>query len=174
MLMMSAGMLHRAAARDHALLARLQLSPDASELRRAAWALVTHAGGAITTLLVSLAPLWFENPMRDGARRSAVLLVASHLLVQLVKRTVSRPRPDIAHAAVKVPDRFSFPSGHAAAAASVALGYSSAYPFLAVPLLCAGAIVGASRVVLGVHFPADVLAGQLLALVTAAAAAPLL
>ena len=172
--MMNAGLLHRAAARDHALLSRLQLSPDASELRRASWAFVTHAGGAVATLLVSLAPLWFENPLRDGARRSVILLVASHLLVQLIKRRVSRPRPAMAAAAVKVPDRFSFPSGHAAAAASVALGYASAFPFLAIPLLFAGAIVGASRVVLGVHFPADVLAGQLLALVTAAAAAPLL
>lgn len=172
--MMGAGLLHRAAARDHALLTRLQLSPDASGLRRASWAIVTHAGGAVATLLVSLVPLLFESPLRDGARRSAILLVVSHLLVQLVKRRVNRPRPDVASAVVKVPDQFSFPSGHAAAAASVVLGYSSAFPFLAFPLLCAGAIVGASRVVLGVHFPADVLAGQLLALVTAAVAAPLL
>ena len=172
--MISARMLHRVAARDHALLTRLQLSPDASALYRLFWAFVTHAGGAVATLSVSLAPLWFENPLRDGARRSAILLVVSHLLVQLIKRTVSRPRPNGVHATVKVPDQFSFPSGHAAAAASVALGYASAFPFLAVPLFCAGAIVGASRVVLGVHFPADVLAGQLLALATAVAAAPLL
>jgi undecaprenyl-diphosphatase len=172
---MSAGILERAAARDLALLMRIQLSPDASDLERVAWSLVTHAGGAVATLAVSIGPLLVESPLRDGARRAAVFLVVSHVLVQLIKRTVSRERPHFTHApTVKIPDRFSFPSGHAAAAASVAIGYASVHPFLAVPLLVAGALVGASRVVLGVHFPADVLAGQVIALVTAVAAAPLL
>ena len=53
-------------------------------------------------------------------------VVLSHLLVQLVKRTVARARPARTcglSAVVREPDRFSFPSGHATAASSVALGY---------------------------------------------------
>lgn len=172
---MSARILHRAAARDEALLVRWQLSPEASDLKRLAWSILTHSGGATMTLLLSLGPLWVETPLRDGARRSAVILVVSHLLVQLLKRTVSRPRPPLENGPlVKVPDKFSFPSGHAAAAVSVAIGYSSAFPFLAIPILAVSVLVGVSRVVLGVHFPADVFAGQAIALVTAAAVAPLI
>lgn len=168
--MVTAGFLHRVTARDRALLERMSLGPDASVIKRAAWSVVTHSGGACATLLASLAPLWFDSPLRDGARRATILLVVSHIVVQLVKRTVSRPRPVTGdNRGVRVPDRFSFPSGHAAAALSVALGYAGTHPDLAAPLVALAGIVGASRVVLGVHFPADVLAGQLIAVVTAAA-----
>jgi undecaprenyl-diphosphatase len=51
---------------------------------------------------------------------------------------------------------------------SVALGYGVVFPALAVPLLVLALLVGFSRVRLGVHFPGDVLAGQSLALGTAA------
>jgi undecaprenyl-diphosphatase len=67
------------------------------------------------------------------------------------------------------PDRFSFPSGHAAAAMSVAMGYAMVFPNLAVPLVLLAAAVGASRVYLGVHYPGDVLVGQLLALMVGVA-----
>ncbi len=166
---------HRVAARDQALLERMQLSADASVVSRALWLMITHAGGAVVTLVASLAPLWLDGSVRDGARRSVVLLVASHALVQLVKRTVSRPRPAAGERPfLRAPDRFSFPSGHAAAALSVAIGYASVSPHLSAPLLGFAAIVGASRIVLGVHFPADVLAGQAIAIMTAIGVAPLL
>lgn len=162
-------LVRRVAVRDLALLLRLQLSPEASRLRRRAWCAVTHAGGASVTLTLSLAPLFSSTGfLREAAERSLTLLVVSHLLVQLLKRTVSRPRPVVRVAdLVRIPDRYSFPSGHAAAAASVALAYASAFPAFAPLILATAMIVGMSRVVLGVHFPADVIAGQLVTTVTA-------
>ena len=66
------------------------------------------------------------------------------------------------------PDRFSFPSGHAAAAMSIAFGFSIVMPQLTVLLVSAAVFIGASRVFVALHFPGDVLAGQMLALVTGA------
>lgn len=88
----------------------------------------------------------------------------------MVKRTVSRPRPSRREgwaALAKEPDKFSFPSGHSAAAMAVAFGYSMAFPALALPLIALAVLVGASRVFLGVHYPGDVVIGQLLAIGTA-------
>lgn len=67
------------------------------------------------------------------------------------------------------PDRFSFPSGHAAAAMSVALGYAAVFPAIAPWFAALAVLVGYSRVALAVHYPGDVLAGQGLAVLTALA-----
>ena len=56
-------------------------------------------------------------------------------------------------------DEFSFPSGHtlhAVAFSAVALAY---YPWLAWALVPLCAMIAGSRVVLGLHYPSDVLAG---------------
>ncbi len=174
-LTMAGSLVHRVAARDRALFDRLCLDANARHLVRIAWSIATQVGGAAVTMLASVIPLFAEGSLRVGARRATILLVVSHMLVQLVKRTVDRPRPVFPDGrTVRAPDRFSFPSGHAAAALSVAIGYASVHPGLAVPLLLVAWTAGVSRVVLGVHFPADVVAGQALAVLTAVAVAPIL
>ena len=60
------------------------------------------------------------------------------------------------------PDRFSFPSGHTITAFAVAVSLSSFYPGLLIGLLfCAGSIA-LWRILLGMHFLSDVIAGALL------------
>ncbi|MBV9880823.1 MAG: phosphatase PAP2 family protein [Gemmatirosa sp.] len=156
---------------DRALLTRMSASARShAELR--AWRAVTHAGGSVATVLACGVPLLVGAALPNAfALRLGGLVTAtvvgSHLAVQVVKRTVGRPRPTLGAGVTALaaePDRFSFPSGHAAAAMSVALGYATAWPN-AQPLLVALAVlVGVSRAVLGVHYVGDVIAGQLLAL----------
>jgi undecaprenyl-diphosphatase len=120
-------------------------------------------------VLAAVLPLAFGGTFADAARRALSILVVSHLVVQLVKRTVSRPRPsNVVECTTLVvePDKFSFPSGHATAAMAVAFGYAMSFPALAGPLVSIAFLVGASRVFLGVHYPGDVFVGQLIAVLT--------
>jgi undecaprenyl-diphosphatase len=167
---MTAPLLVRLDARDRALMLRYAITPAASRRSRLAWTAVTHLGGTGPTVAAAIVP-WFQCcALHTASQLALATLVASHLLVQLIKRTVVRGRPGesgLRAPVVTEPDRFSFPSGHAAASMSVALGYGVTFPVLALPLLVLALLVGFSRVRLGVHFPGDVLAGQVLALLTA-------
>lgn len=168
-MLLTASLLERLDARDRALFHRCTFLTTSSRLARWFWLLLTHAGGAGCTIIAAIAPLLVGGPLVPAARRALATLVLSHLLVQMVKRTVARPRPSRGAAGVSLaaePDRFAFPSGHSAAAMSVALAYAVAHPSLAAPLLLLAALVGMSRVFLGVHYPGDVLVGQLLAALT--------
>jgi undecaprenyl-diphosphatase len=85
---------------------------------------------------------------------------------KMVKQGTLRPRPyqSLAHVAAGAPslDAFSFPSGHtlhAVAFTVIALEYWPGLAPLLVPFTLATA---ASRVVLGLHYPSDVLAGAFL------------
>jgi undecaprenyl-diphosphatase len=161
-------LLSRLDMRDRTLFLRCALA-DSSRRSRFLWAILTNAGGAAFTILAVTLPMLLGGTLADVAERALFSLVLSHLVVQLVKRTVGRPRPSRGVACavlVAEPDRFSFPSGHATAAMSVAFVYASAYPSLALPLVALAGTVGMSRVFLGVHYPGDVLVGQLIAVVT--------
>jgi undecaprenyl-diphosphatase len=109
------------------------------------------------------------GPVGEASHKAIASLAVSHLIVQFVKRTVGRPRPSRGVGCTvlaREPDQFSFPSGHSAAAMSVALAYAFVFPQLAPVLVPTAVFVGMSRVCLGVHYPGDVLIGQLIAALT--------
>ena len=167
---MLAPFLARLGAHDRALLLRCAIGPTARHASRRGWVIVTHAGGTGPSILAAGLP-WFACCRLHEASQVALLtLIISHLIVQLIKRTMGRGRPSLDSgclALVREPDRFSFPSGHATAAMSVALAYGTYFPAWSGPLLLLAMVVGFSRVRLAVHYPSDVLAGQAIAAVTA-------
>ena len=160
--------LSRLNARDRALFLRWAMLDTASRKARMFWLTLTHLGGATTTVGAAVVPLRAGGSLERAAHGALLTLILSHILVQFVKRTVGRPRPTadgVWHSLAAVPDRFSFPSGHSAAAMSIAFAYAMAFPTIAPVLIPLAVLVGLSRVVLGVHYPGDVLIGQLCAIV---------
>jgi undecaprenyl-diphosphatase len=112
-------------------------------------------------------------------RRAAVDGLASLALTSTVVNVGLKPlgrrrRPDRAAYHVPVgrqvamPRTTSFPSGHAASAATFATGVTHALPTVGIPIQAMAAVVGYSRVHTGVHYPLDVIAGT----VVGAALAP--
>jgi undecaprenyl-diphosphatase len=102
---------------------------------------------------------------------AAVLLllaigVADLVSVRLVKPAVERVRPCHSLASVRAPlgcgAGKSFPSAHAADTAAATTVVIWAAPPLAPIALALAALVGVSRVYLGVHYPSDVVAGWVL------------
>jgi undecaprenyl-diphosphatase len=168
---MTIAVLGRLGAHDRALMLRCALAPSAPWRERASWKAATHLGGTGPSLLAAGLP-WFACCAAHRASALALVTVTvSHVIVQLVKRTVVRVRPsvrDLHTGLVPEPDRFSFPSGHATASMAVALSYGTVFPDWAMPLAALAALVGFSRIRLGVHYPSDVLIGQLIAGATAA------
>lgn len=127
----------------------------------------TRAGDGWLWALCGLLILVSREPARYAAFTAASAAALSGvLLFRIVKKLVGRKRPChiAAHCWSRLlpPDQFSFPSGHSITAFAVAVPLGLFYPaFLFLLLFCAVS-VSVSRIVLGMHFLTDVLAGCLL------------
>ena len=97
--------------------------------------------------------------------QAAVVGFTCHFLYRQLKSGTARVRPfETAGFDPTVPalDKYSFPSGHTLHALSFALVICAHYAFLGWLLFPFAALVALSRVVLGLHFPTDVVAGAAL------------
>lgn len=132
---------------------------------------ISKTGDGYLYALIGVLLWWLET--QYGPQFAGVLLLAFaiELPTYLVcKNTVKRHRPADAIAGfdpfLQPSDKFSFPSGHTAAAFLFASLVSFYYPLFALPAYGAACLIGCSRVLLGVHFPTDIVAGIVLGLVS--------
>ncbi len=110
----------------------------------------------------------------DAARFAAVIASALSvavgiLIFRTLKKMVGRKRPchiePHCWATLLPPDQFSFPSGHSITAFAVAVPLGLFYPPIFPLLLFIAFSIALSRILLGMHFLSDVLAGSLLGVV---------
>lgn len=131
---------------------------------------VTGLGGpAVLTLMTGSVTAWLVLRRQHASALLVVVATLGGLVVSLLLKDVfMRPRPEVVPS-LMVETSPSFPSGHSMISAVVYLTLGSLLArveedrlvrllFVGLALLLTGA-VGMSRVLLGVHFPTDVITG---------------
>ena len=136
--------------------------------------LVSWLGNGIFWYALMLA-LLARSPRESAPAVLHMLLAGAACTVayKMLKRGTLRPRPYEALRGVEAGamplDAFSFPSGHTLHAVAFTLIALEYWPWLAAILVPFTLLTAASRVVLGLHYPSDVLAGALIGALVASA-----
>ena len=132
--------------------------------------LISRMGDGWLYALLAAAYLIFRTEKALSIMPALVSGYALESLVYfLIKKNVKRIRPfntiDGISRLITPPDEFSFPSGHTAAAAVIAVVAGSAIPQVKPVLFTYLGLIGFSRVYNGVHYPGDVFAGAVLGII---------
>lgn len=164
--MRNAELFRRFDAAEYRLCLRLNRSCGRPSIRQL-FTIVSRLGdGVFWYTLMLLLPIVYGEAGLYTALRMAAVGVIGLWLYKYLKAHLVRERPYISLAGIVAGtpalDRYSFPSGHTLHAVSFTVVTTSSFPelgFLCVPF---ATLVAASRVVLGLHYPTDVLAGAML------------
>lgn len=124
---------------------------------------VAGYAGLLWIGLAAVLAFWAQRPVLPTMVLVAATVWATDLVTLGLKRLVGRERP---YEAVLDPAPLlradvglSFPSGHAATSFAGAVLLAYLFPRVAPGLVLLAALVASSRVYVGAHYPADVLAG---------------
>jgi undecaprenyl-diphosphatase len=129
--------------------------------------LVSRLGdGPFWYALIALLPLLYGPTAAAASLHLGVAALVNVALYRTLKGWTRRPRPFRRLGAIKAHvaplDEFSFPSGHTLHAVTLTLIACWYFPLLAVVLVPFAIAVAMSRVVLGLHYPSDVLAASVI------------
>ncbi len=128
---------------------------------------LSKSGDGGLYILVCLAVWWLSNNEQQQLLPVTILVgfALERPIYLLAKNRFARIRPCdclVTNAYIVPSDKFSLPSGHSAAAFLVTIILSHFFPEYIWLLLSWAAGVAISRVVLGVHFPADIIIGAII------------
>ena len=137
------------------------------EMVRAFFAVISRLGNGIFWYVLMLAlPLIYGI---EAVQTSVMMLITGLigvLIYKLLKSSLVRQRPCIHHEAIRqgtaMLDLYSFPSGHTLHAVAFTVIAVQAFPELGMALVPFTLLIAASRVILGLHYPSDVLVGALI------------
>jgi len=151
-------MVDRLVAFDHAVSARLTVRR--AGLLRVVLKLIAHSGDSLVWIAVGIG-LWALNQPRRAARVE-ITVFALMGVVAALKFGFRRRRPTGQRGQLYLElDAHSFPSGHAARAAGLAVTFGALDPALGAGLGAWAALVSLSRVALGIHYVSDVIGGAI-------------
>jgi len=165
------------ATRDHRLMVRVNHWHPPKWLRL--WMLsATRCGDGWLWYALGLAVALGGGRERFHALLASTLAVATGIAMFVtLKHVFRRERPcglePHCWAQLLPPDQFSFPSGHTITAFTIMASLGGFYPELLPGLLFCAISIAASRVVLGMHFLSDVIAGAAIGVTLGALAAAL-
>lgn len=124
--------------------------------------------GVFWYALMLVLPMLYGDVGFPVAVQMALTGLTGVAVYKTLKRTLVRERPFLSDARISLGtaplDRYSFPSGHTLHAVTFTTLACNYFPELAIVLAPFTALVAASRVILGLHYPTDVIAGALLGL----------
>ena len=124
---------------------------------------VSRLGNGALWYVLMIALCAAGRPGLEAAARMAAAGAVGLLAYKLLKAGMPRPRPYRVIAGIRAGidplDVFSFPSGHTLHAVAFTIIAVAYFPPLAWALVPFTLLVAVSRVVLGLHYPSDVLAG---------------
>jgi undecaprenyl-diphosphatase len=126
--------------------------------------LATRAGdGWLWYLLGAVILLWGGDDRFKATGAAALAALCGIAVFLTLKKAAARRRPGVFEphcwATLLPPDQFSFPSGHTITAFAVVVSLGHFYPELTPGLYFCAFSVAASRILLGMHFLSDVIAG---------------
>ena len=140
------------------------------------FSIITHLGGELLVILL-IVLLYFGYDKKLG-KSIAIMLSMCFIFNSMIKNVFIRRRPYFDHSSIKcfeeaspfnhakdlLAQGYSFPSAHATMSFIVfgAIGLNTKKRVISVLAVIGIILVGLSRVVLGVHYPTDVLVGWFL------------
>lgn len=153
-------------AAEYRLCRRMNRASSLSSLKQV-FRIASRLGDGMAWYALMLAlPLLYGQEGVMPALCMAATGAAGVAVYKWLKGVVVRERPFITHLGISLGaaplDRYSFPSGHTLHAVSFSTQAIAAFPELAWILVPLAALIAASRVVLGLHYPTDVLAGAVI------------